>query len=363
MRVVVVDDEENVFRILRGGNFLMQVLIYQGPRVMTVEEASQPRAGQDEALLRVQAVGICGSEIEGYLGHNSLRVPPLIMGHEFAGEIVDIGPTDGPKPAPGQRVTVNPLISCGTCVFCQSGRAHLCQQRKLIGAHQPGAFAEYVRVPLGSIVPLPDTLDVKTAALTEPFAVALHGVNLADIEEQDGVVIWGAGSIGLLAISAARLANPKHILAVDTNPSRLEAARVMGATAVFDARDPQIVKTLRNSLTDVPHVVVVDAVGRSITRQLAADVAGPGGEVVMIGLHDKDTTFDANGLIRSEVTIHGSYAYRMTDVLWAVELLAAGHVQTDLWTDVRPLSSGPAAFAELVDTPGAATKIILVPEQ
>ncbi len=340
----------------------MKVLVWHGPRILTLEESDEPKPGPDEALIRVHAVGICGSEIEGYLGFNSLRVPPLIMGHEFSGEIVALGPTsEAATPRIGQRVTVNPLISCGTCAFCQAGLFHVCPQRKLIGAHRPGAFADYVVAPLSSIVPLPDTLDPKLAALTEPFAVALHGAALAHLKAEDAVVMWGAGSIGLLTICAARQARPKQIIAVDTNPARLDSARQVGATSVFDARDSDVIGKIRQLVAGIPHVVAFDAVGRSATRQASAAVVGPAGSVILLGLHDKETVFDVQEVIRSEVTLQGSYAYTMTDIRQAVDLLAAGQVPSGPWLDMRPLDLGPDSFVELVDRPGEATKIVLIP--
>ncbi|GAC1362172.1 MAG: galactitol-1-phosphate 5-dehydrogenase [Ktedonobacteraceae bacterium] len=340
----------------------MKALVWHGPRNLALEESDEPKPGFDEALIRVAAVGICGSEIEGYLGFNSLRVPPLIMGHEFSGEVAALGPTGGRATLQiGQRVTVNPLISCGTCAFCQAGLFHVCPQRKLIGAHRPGAFANYVVAPLDAIIPVPASLDLKVAALTEPFAVALHGVALARLKAGDAVVVWGAGSIGLLTICAARRAQPGQIIAVDTNPARLESARQMGATTIMDARDDQIISKVRRLLADTARCVAFDAVGRSVTRQASAAVVGPAGCVILLGLHDKETSFDAQNVIRLEMTLQGSYAYTMTDIRQAVDLLTAGQVPAGPWLDIRQLDRGPDAFTELVDRPGEATKIVLVP--
>jgi threonine dehydrogenase-like Zn-dependent dehydrogenase len=144
----------------------MKVLVWHGPRILTLEESDEPKPGPDEALIRVHAVGICGSELEGYLGFNSLRVPPLIMGHEFSGEIVALGPTNEATALQiDRRVTVNPLISCGICAFCRAGLVHVCPQRKLIGAHRPGAFANYVVAPLSSIVPTGPWLDMRPLSM------------------------------------------------------------------------------------------------------------------------------------------------------------------------------------------------------
>ena len=337
----------------------MKVLVWHGPRNMTVEQREVPKPGPGEALLQVKAVGICGSEIEGYLGQNSLRLPPLIMGHEFSGEIVDSGSMIGESPTPGigQRVTVNPLVSCGTCMYCKAGLTHVCPNRKLIGAHRPGAFADYVVVPQRNVIPLPDTL----AALTEPFAVSIHGVKLAHLRPDDAVVVWGAGSIGLLTICAARQAHPTRIIAVDTNEARLASATAAGATTVLDARSDTIVEQVRSLVSDAPRVVVFDAVGRSITRVAAAAVAGPCGRVILLGLHEQNTSFDVAALIRSEIALQGCYGYSGEDLQRAVAWLAAGFVPKGPWIDVRPLEAGPDAFLELVDRPGAATKIVMVP--
>ncbi len=341
----------------------MKVLVWHGPRNMTVEQREVPKPGPGEALLQVKAVGICGSEIEGYLGQNSLRLPPLIMGHEFSGEIVDSGSMIGESPTPGigQRVTVNPLVSCGTCMYCKAGLTHVCPNRKLIGAHRPGAFADYVVVPQRNVIPLPDSLPDTLAALTEPFAVSIHGVKLAHLRPDDAVVVWGAGSIGLLTICAARQAHPTRIIAVDTNEARLASATAAGATTVLDARSDTIVEQVRSLVSDAPRVVVFDAVGRSITRVAAAAVAGPCGRVILLGLHEQNTSFDVAALIRSEIALQGCYGYSGEDLQRAVAWLAAGFVPTGSWIDVRPLEAGPDAFLELVDRPGAATKIVMVP--
>ncbi len=232
----------------------MKVLVWHGPRNMTVEQREVPKPGPGEALLQVKAVGICGSEIEGYLGQNSLRLPPLIMGHEFSGEIVDSGSMIGESTTPGigQRVTVNPLVSCGTCMYCKAGLTHVCPNRKLIGAHRPGAFADYVVVPQRNVIPLPDSLPGTLAALTEPFAVSIHGVKLAHLRPDDAVVVWGASSIGLLTICAARQAHPTRIIAVDTNEARLASATAAGATTVLDARSDTIVEQVRSLVSDAP---------------------------------------------------------------------------------------------------------------
>jgi 2-desacetyl-2-hydroxyethyl bacteriochlorophyllide A dehydrogenase len=339
----------------------MKVLVYQGPRRMILEEQAEPKPAPGEALIKVAAVGICGSELEGFLGLSSLRKPPLVMGHEFSGEIVELNSVGNPAVRVGQRVTVNPIIPCGICPTCQAELFQVCPQRSLVGAQRPGAFAGYVAVPVSALLPLPDTLDPQLAAVAEPFATALHGVGLAGVTGEHGVVVWGTGIIGLLTICGAKLAGASRIIAIDTNPARLESARLFGATITIDASRSDAVTETHQSLEGLGRVAAFDAAGRKATRQGAAAVAGPGGRVILLGLHERETSFDVNALIRAEIALQGSYAYSMADMRKAVELLAAGALPAGEWLDVRELEQGPASFLELVDRPGITAKVVLLP--
>ncbi len=339
----------------------MKVLVYQGPRQMVLEEQAEPKPAAGEALIKVAAVGICGSELEGFLGLSSLRKPPLIMGHEFSGEIVELNSVENPAVRVGQRVAVNPIIPCGVCPTCRAGLFQVCPKRSLVGAQRQGAFAGYVAVPVSALLPLPDTLDPQLAAVAEPFATALHGVGLAGVTGEHGVVVWGTGIIGLLTIRGAKLAGARRIIAIDTNPARLESARRFGADLTIDASRSDAVAETLNLLEGFGLVAAFDAAGRKATRQGAATVAGPGGRVVLLGLHEKETSFDVNALIRSEISLQGSYAYSMADMQKAVALLAAGVLPAGEWLAVRDLSQGPASFLELVDRPGVTAKVVLAP--
>ena len=173
----------------------MQSLVWEAPRVMNMREHEQPVPQAGEALVKVAYVGICGSELSGYLGHNALRVPPLVMGHEFAGEVVALG--DGvaakrPDLAVGQLVTANPLTYCGVCPWCKQGLNQLCANRKLIGAHRPGAYAQYVTAPIEVVAALPAGMSARIGALTEPVAVAVRIGELAGNVNGEAALIIGA---------------------------------------------------------------------------------------------------------------------------------------------------------------------------
>jgi L-iditol 2-dehydrogenase len=327
---------------------------------MRAEPVPQPAPG--EVLLEVAAVGICGSELSGYLGHNSLRRPPLIMGHEATGRIVSPATTplaDGRLHGAGTRVAFNPLVVCGQCDRCTAGRTNLCRNRQLLGAHRPGAFARYVAVPAQQCWPLPDDLSMVAGALAEPLACAVHAVALSRIEAGQRLLILGAGAIGLCCVAVARAMGVEAITVSDVDSRRLAIARQWGAQTTIDAREqavPEVMQQLHPGGVDA----VIDAVGATPVREQAISAVVPGGPVVLIGLHDEASLLPANYIVRQEVLLVGSFAYTDDDFKRALDLLAQGHVRpADDWLAERPLSEGPAAFAELVTGNAAVTKIVL----
>lgn len=338
----------------------MKALVWHGPRQMTVEEVATPRPGQGEVLLRPLAVGICGSELSGYLGENSLRVPPLVMGHEFTGVVEEVGP-DAAGLAPGDTVTVNPLIACWQCALCRQGLSNVCLHRRIVGIHCPGAFAERVLVPAASCYRLPPGVDPIRGSLTEPLACAVRAVRLAGVGLASSVLVIGAGPIGLLCMLTARQAGATRILVADINPRRLEVAREWRAQVV-NPREVDLLDAVREVCGPLGPDTVIDAVGLPVTRNQAVRAVRPGGQVVFLGLHVDEAPLPGNHISRQEVTIRGSFSYTDHDFRSALDLLAAGVLPPDLsWIDVRGLEQGPASFAELVDNPQAVTKVVLVP--
>jgi len=343
----------------------MEALVWRGPRDIELLSESTPQPAPGEALVAVAAVGICGSELSGYLGQNSLRRPPLIMGHEAAGRIVasdEARLADGSPARAGTRVTINPLIVCGACDRCAAGRSNLCRRRRIIGAHRPGAFARYVAVPAGQCWPLPDHLPHVIGSLVEPLACAVRAVALAQVAAGDPLLILGAGPIGLGCLAVARAAGVEHVLVSDLAPRRLDVARRWGAQTVIPAKGQDVVAAVQEAVPGGA-AAVIDAVGAAATRAEAVQAVVPGGRVVFIGLHDEESPLAANYLVRQEVTIAGSFAYTDADFARALDLLAQGVVRAEPdWLDVRPLDAGPAAFEELVSGAAAATKIVLIIE-
>ena len=328
---------------------------------MIYENVPQPEPRAGEVLVQVRAVGICGSELSGYLGQNSLRVPPLIMGHEFAGKVVSLG-NDVEALYIGDEVAVNPLVSCGRCTMCARGLENLCLERKIIGAHSPGAFADYVAVPAANCSVLPAGLTSVAGALAEPLACGVRAVGLAGVTAGSQVVILGAGAIGLLAIATVQAAGGKVILVAELNPNRLAAAREWGARATANAHDEDPAQMTRDLTGGLGADVVIDAVGTSTTRKTAIAALRPGGIAVFVGLHEPASMLPANHIIRSEISVVGSFAYTKADFAAALELLVTGAVTpSDQWVEVRRLSACADSFEELIDGTPTCSKIILHP--
>jgi 2-desacetyl-2-hydroxyethyl bacteriochlorophyllide A dehydrogenase len=320
----------------------VRAIVWQGPSAMTVEEQPDPGdPGEGELILQPEAVGICGSEVEGYLGHMGNRTPPLVMGHEFAGRVVAAGP--GAAGLEGARVAVNPLRGCGHCALCRSGFGNICPDRKLIGVHTPGAFADYVKVPAADALPLPDGVSARVGALMEPLANGVHAVRLAGIEVERAVVL-GAGTIGLVTLQAALLSGIPHVAVLEPQDERRERASRLGAHAAYGSPDDARAE-------DWPDLVL-DAVGAQATRAFGLEILRPGGTMVCIGLAADDTTLGFHGVVRSQHRIQGSYAYTMADYEQAHEWLVSGAASLgDDLGPVRPLEDGPEQFARLAEGP------------
>lgn len=343
-------------RKLRG-ELILKALVWTGPRQMEIKEKEMPHLGSNELLIKVSKVGICGSELSGFLGENSLRIPPLIMGHEFSGVIADIS-NDVEDWKIGELITVNPLLSCRKCNFCLQGMRQLCPSRKIIGIHRPGAFAEYVAVPADACHRVSDEV---LGALVEPLACSVRANELADIRMNDNVVVFGAGIIGLMALRVAELRGASMRIIVDTNPVRLEKAKLWGAT-----------HTVNPSQTDIKSEImsfgggeidkVIDAVGLPITRKQGIDIVRSNGTIVFVGLHHDETVIPGNVIVREEIQIKGSFCYSDMNFNTALSLINQNMISADpLWLNIRPIEEGKKSFEEQIEGTAVYPKILLTP--
>ncbi|PWG64535.1 zinc-dependent alcohol dehydrogenase [Spiribacter halobius] len=329
----------------------MKALVYTEPYRLELRDEPVPEPAPGEALIRVHAAAICGSDMHGYHGADPRRRPPLVLGHEAAGEVVDGSHR-------GQRVVLNPLVTCGLCEDCTDGRSNLCRQRQLIGMARPGAFAEYVTLPERNLIPVPEGMDLNAAALTEPTATALHGIHLGQrcafrpFAEGRNLVI-GGGAIGALSALVLRWLGAGDVTVAETNPLRAAAMERLG----FAVHDPV---SAGPPGEDRFHLVV-DAVGHAATRDAAIAAVRPGGVIVHIGLGEASSAMDARKLTLSEITFVGCYTYTPTDLRAALHALHAGALGPLDWIEQRPLADGDGAFADLDAGRLAAPKVVLRP--
>jgi threonine dehydrogenase-like Zn-dependent dehydrogenase len=315
----------------------MQAVVYTAPLELELHDIPEPKPAAGEVLVDVRAVGICGSELEGFRSRSPFRVPPLVMGHEIAG-------VGAPPRAP---VAINPRIYSHHSALCLRGQANLCRSRALLGVHRPGGFATRVAVPEGALHPLPEGMSFERAALAEPLANAVHAIRLAQqLDPQPQTVgVIGAGMLGLaLGIVARRVGAEVQIC--DLSEERLATAARAGLRTA--------------ARLDGEFDLVVDAVGSAATRQAGMSVLRPGGTAVWLGLHGPDAGIDALALTRSEQRVLGTFAYIDRD--FRAGLALAGEIEIDGWIAQRPLAEGVDGFLGLLDGPAAATKTLLIPE-
>lgn len=339
----------------------MQALVWEGPRQMNLREAPDPVPGADEVLIRVAYSGICGSELGGYLGHNSLRKPPLIMGHEFAGVIAGLGQDAqaiNPTLAIGTRVTVNPLIHTPSSRAAYQGRQNLDRNRRIVGIHRPGSYAQLVTAPASNTYALPDHLSLEHAALAEPLACAIRAAKLSGSGSSSTALITGLGPIGLLTLQVLAASGVRTIIATDTDDDRRAIGKHFRAT-ILDPRQQDVVETVRELTHGEGVDAAIDAVGAGATRRDCIQAVAWGGKVVFTGLHEEESNLQANYIIRSEITIQGSFAYTTLDFEDALSWLVDGRIEIEPWLQRSPLAEGGARFEQLLSKPGPVAKILL----
>jgi len=327
----------------------MRALVWHGPEEMSVEEVPDPEPGPGEVLLEPEATGICGSDLEGYLGVQANRRPPLVMGHELAGRVVALGPDVDPGWRDA-RAAVNPLVPAPDAL---AGIEQLADGRELIGVHRPGGFAGRVRVPAHRLRALPDGADARLGVLAEPLANGVHAARIGRAGVEGGptgrALVIGAGAIGLLTLQAVRLGGTERVEVAEHDPDRRAVATQLGAASVAHAPEGD------------GYDLTFDAVGAPATRALAIERLRPGGCAVMIGLATDENQVAFHGVVRRGLTVRGAYAYTDADYDEALGLLLDGRAGLGELEPALPLDAGPEAFAELAARPSARVRAYLRP--
>jgi alcohol dehydrogenase len=333
----------------------MKALVYTQPSEMQWLDRPMPEAAPGEVVLKIEAVGICGSDMHAWHGHDPRRKPGLVLGHEFVGSIAA---TQAPGFDMGTRWTGNPLIVCGTCEYCVQGRNNLCANRTMVGMTRPGAYAEYMSIPAASLIGMPQDMPALSAALTEPAATAWHAINLSMRAlvrplHECRVLVIGGGAIGMLAGLLLKRLGVMRLAMTELNGLRRDAmARHVGC----DTIDP-----CAQAIAEAAFDYVIDAVGAKATRQQAFAAVKPGGAIMHIGLQDWASEIDMRKLTLAEITLQGTYTYTTADLRATVDALHRGVFGDLSWVEARRLEDGAQAFNDLDQGRSAAAKIVLRP--
>lgn len=337
----------------------MRAARYHGVGDVRTEDVPRPVVGPDDALVRVAYAGICGSDLHVYAKGMFGIVPPMTMGHEFSGVVEEVGDSVRSLQV-GDHVVGDPRLGCERCEWCERGEYHLCAELAFVGEAMPGSYAEYVVLPERRLVPVPESLDLRLAALVEPMAVAMHALDLVARPGQQAAGIVGAGPIGLLTLTVARAHSDWRVSVADKLASRRELASVLGAHEVFDDID-----AAGERWADV----VFEAAGKPATLAGGLRWLRPGGRMALIGIYEDPVTLDPTEIVVKEARLVGVSAYGRQDLADAVTMLERlGQSALPVISDVLPLEKAAEGLERcrsgdvrgkvlldcgLVDTPGA----------
>lgn len=325
----------------------MKASRFLGNKTFAVADLPTPHAGPGELVLRNQVCGVCGTDVHIYHGEpGSADVnPPVVLGHEYSGEVVEVG--EGVTGfAVGDHVTVDPNIYCGHCAYCQNGKKQLCPSMEAIGVTRDGGFAQYSRIPASQAFKLEPTVPWEAAAMAEPLACCLHGIDLAGIQVGDKVCVVGGGAIGLLMVQLAKLSGASQIVLSEPNEKRRQVGLQLGANAALDPTRPDSQEAFAQVLGGGANVVI-ECVGNVPAVKSAFQFAGKGATVLLFSVPKVDATFDLPlfDVYKKELTIKGSFVNPDTHAR-AVALINSGKVDFDpIITHRFPLDQLPEAIA------------------
>jgi len=343
----------------------MKSLLLTAYNHLEITDMPLPTAGMGEVLVRVEACGICGSDVHGLDGSTGRRIPPIVMGHEAAGTVEAVG--EGvTRFAKGDRVTFDSTVYCGECPYCKIGQINLCDNREVIGVSEGnyrrhGAFAEYVVIPDRIMYPLPADFPFEEAAMLEAVSVGMHGVKVSAIAGGETALVIGAGMIGLLTLQAAKAAGCARVFISDVDETRLNLARQIGADEVLHCSGTELLSEIKRLTNGRGVDVVLEAVGLNQTVASAIDCARKGGAVTLIGNVSPEVTLPLQKVVVKQLKLQGSCA-SSGEYPEAIELIAAGKIKVKpLITAVAGLEEGPRWFDRLHAREPNLMKVVLSP--
>jgi len=343
----------------------MKALVLEEYHKLVYKDMPIPNIGEKEVLIEVKACGICGSDVHGMDGSSGRRIPPLIMGHEASGIIVQKG-DQVQDFSEGDRVTFDSTIYCGACFYCRQGLINLCDNRRVLGVspkeyRQHGAFAEYVAVPEHILYCLPDGLSFEQAAMVEPVSIAFHAVALTPISLNDSAIVIGAGMVGIFAIQALRAAGCGKIIAVDIEKNKLDLAQKLGADYVLQAGQVDIVEEVRKLTDNRGAKLAFEVVGNTAAVNTAISSLRKGGTLTIIGNLASMVEFPLQEVVTRQIRINGSCA-SCGEYQACLDMIARGKINVDaLISNIAPLAEGAKWFERLYSKEQGLMKVILTP--
>ena len=343
----------------------MKSLLLREYNHLEIADLPLPEIAPEEVLVRVEACGICGSDVHGYDGSSGRRIPPLVMGHEAAGTVAAIGSAVRGF-AEADRVTFDSTVYCGQCAFCANGEPNLCDNRQVIGVscgdyRRHGAFAEFVVVPQRILYRLPAAISFTEAAMLEAVSVALHAVRVSEPQDGQTALVIGAGMIGLLTLQAARAAGLSPVFISDIDTTRLSLAEQVGADRVLHCSGAELIAEVQKLTGGRGVDRAFEAVGRNETVSSAIDCTRKGGTVTLIGNIKPEVTLPLQKVVSRQIRLQGSCA-SAGEYPQAIDLIAGGKIKVGpLITAVAPLEEGPRWFERLHAGEPNLMKIVLTP--
>ncbi|NLV84956.1 MAG: galactitol-1-phosphate 5-dehydrogenase [Spirochaetales bacterium] len=344
----------------------MKALVMESYKQMTYKEVPTPTVvDAHDVLISIKAAAICGSDVHGFDGSTGRRIPPVIMGHEGSGVIVEKGSAVN-RFAVGDRVTFDSTIYCLRCSYCQSGAVNLCENRRVLGVscdeyRKDGIFAEYVVVPDHILYKIPDGLSFAEAALTEPAAVAAHAFRITPVGLNDTIAVVGSGLIGLMLIQILKASTSAQVIAIDTDAQRRNIAVQMGADAAFDPADPQLLANIDATIGRHGVDRVFEAVGATAPIQTALNIVRKGGSVTLIGNVSPKIELPLQSVVTRQITLYGSCAiageYPIVLDMMARKLIRV----TPFISATAPLEDGQEWFERLYHRQENLLKVVLEP--
>ena len=340
----------------------MRVLVWNGPWDLTVANREDPEPGPGDVLITVAAAGICGSDVHGFTGENGRRTPGQVMGHEMVGHVAAVG-ADVTGIAPGDLVTVNPLLACGRCAACAADAEQSCADRRVIGVNPEivSAFAESLLAPASNVVVLPPTMPLEYGALVEPLSVGYHAARRGGCSADDAVLVIGGGPIGQACVLAARRLGATRVAVSELDGRRRALAASLGATpvdpAVDGAGDGSVAGALGGRAT-----LVLDAVGSTASIEAAAAGSGFGARIVLVGMNSPRIDLPAYAVSTEERTLVGSFCYSARDFRETAQWVGTAPAELARLVDGRvDMAGAPEAFAELASGRSGKSKVLVFP--